>query len=300
MGWRAFTRREQVEGLVDRRRQELIETNLPLVEHLVLRVSVGFPRFVDRQELIAAGMLGLTEAAEHFDFQRGVPFAAYAARRIRGAVLDVARSNDWTPRAVRQLARTSEDAAQSLTSQLGRHPSDHELAAEIGISVDELRTLRDQLERGVVAALDRRMDLDAPDLNEVLADYSALQPDELVESLELRGYLRAALAHLDERLRLIIVGYYLEGKTVEELGQLLDVTPSRISQLRAHAIGIIRHGIDSQYDGLPEGRPKGRVAIRQASYASAIARHGDWRTRLDGSRGAPSEAQPTPATARPA
>jgi RNA polymerase sigma factor for flagellar operon FliA len=269
---------------VERRRQELIETNLPLVEHLVLRVSVGFPRFVERQELVAAGMLGLTEAAEHFDFERGVPFAAYAARRIRGAVLDVARSNDWTPRSVRQLARTTEDATQGLTSQLGRNPSEIELASEIGISVDELRTLREQLERGVVAALDRRMDLDTHDINDVLADYSALQPDELIENLELHGYLRAALHHLEERLRIIIVGYYLEGKTVEELGRLLDVTPSRVSQLRAHAVDIIRHGIDSQYDGLPEGRPKGRVAIRQASYASAIARHGDWRTRLDGAR----------------
>ena len=82
---------------MERRRQELIETNLPLVEHLVLRVSVGFPRFVERQELVAAGMRGLTEAAEHFDFERGVPFAAYAARRIRGAVLDVARSTERTP-----------------------------------------------------------------------------------------------------------------------------------------------------------------------------------------------------------
>jgi RNA polymerase sigma factor for flagellar operon FliA len=269
---------------VERRRQELIETNLPLVEHLVLRVSGGFPRFVERQELVAAGMLGLTEAAEHYDFDRGVPFAAYAARRIRGAVLDVARSNDWTPRSVRQLARTTEQTSQGLTSQLGRHPSDAELADEIGITTDELRTLREQLERGVVAALDRRMDLDSPDINDVLTDYSALQPDELIENLELHGYLRAALHHLEERLRIVIVGYYLEGKTVEELGRLLDVTPSRVSQLRAHAVDIIRHGIDSQYDGLPEGRPRGRVAIRQASYASAIARHGDWRTRLDGAR----------------
>lgn len=286
---------------MDRRRQQLIESNLPLVEHLVLRVSAGFPRFVERQELIAAGMLGLTEAADHFDFDRGVPFAAYAARRIRGAVLDVARSNDWTPRSVRQLARASEDASQGLTSQLGRHPTDPELAAEIGITVDELRTLRDQLERGVVSALDRRMDLDTPAINEVLVDYEALQPDELIENLELHGYLRAALHHLEERLRIIIVGYYLDGKTVEELGRLLDVTPSRISQLRAHAVDIIRDGIGAQYDGMPQGRPKGRVAIRQASYASAIARHGDWRTRLDGARSTtPEVVQPDPVAARPA
>src|ERR1700761_3904561 len=163
MGSRALTREEQREP-VDRRRQQLIEANLPLVEHLVLRVSVGFPRFVERQELVAAGMLGLTEAAQNYDFDRGVPFAGYAARRIRGAVLDVARSNDWTPRSVRQLARATDQATQGLTSQLGRHPSDVELAEEIGISVDELRKLRDQLERGVVAALDRRTDLGTYDV----------------------------------------------------------------------------------------------------------------------------------------
>ncbi len=282
---------------MERRRQTLVESNLPLVEHVVLRVSAGFPRFVDRQELVAAGMLGLAEAAEHYDFDRGVPFPAYAARRIRGAVLDVARSNDWTPRSVRHLARATDDAAQELTSRLGRLPADDELAAEIGMTVAELHALREQIDRGVVAALDRRMDLEGPDVRDVLADLSAAQPDELIENLELKGYLRAALVHLDERLRIIIVGYYLDGKTVDELARLLDVTPSRISQLRAHAIDIIRHGIGAQYAGLPEGRPKGRVAIRQASYAAAIARHGDWRTRIGETPQQPVDV-PDPAEAR--
>ncbi|HTN99815.1 MAG TPA: sigma factor-like helix-turn-helix DNA-binding protein, partial [Microthrixaceae bacterium] len=105
-------------------------------------------------------------------------------------------------------------------------------------------------------------------------------PDELLESAEMHGYLRAALDSLPERLRIIVVGLYLEGRSFENLAELLGVTTSRVSQLRSDAITMIRHGIDSQFEPASTTRPKGRVEIRQARYASDIARHSDLRSRL--------------------
>ena len=118
--------------------RDLVDAHLPLVEHLVLRVSANFPRHVDRSELIAAGSLGLVEAALRYDPERGVPFGRYAARSIRGAVLDAVRSADRAPRSTRQLARQADAAVQAFAARTGRTPSDDELADELGISAADL------------------------------------------------------------------------------------------------------------------------------------------------------------------
>jgi RNA polymerase sigma factor for flagellar operon FliA len=266
---------------MEQRRSALIEQHLALVEQVVLRVSRSFPRFVDRSELVAAGMLGLVEAAGRYDFDRNVPFAGYAVQRIRGAVLDVARSVDWTPRAVRNLARQAEETSQQLATSLGGRPDDETLAAALDIDPAQLRRLRERVNHGVLRALDDRHTLERSDDSEVLVDRSQPEPEELLETAELRGYLRSALSTLPERHRLIIVGLYLEDRSFEELAELLAVTASRISQLRADAVEMLREGIDAQYRSTKPSRPKGRVELRQARYAAAIAQHADWRTRLE-------------------
>lgn len=265
---------------MDQRRQSLVEEHLPLVEQVVLRISSGFPRFVDRSELVAAGMLGLVEAARRYDFDRSVPFAGFAVQRIRGAVLDVARSADWAPRGVRQFARTAEETSQELATRLRGRPDDDQLADAMGMTVAELRRLREQVDHGVTRALGGGGDLDAADDDDRLWDRSEPTTEELLESAELRGYLRSALQTLPERHRLIVIGLYLEGRSFEELADLLAVTPSRISQLRSDAIEMLREGIETQYRAISAGRPKGRVEIRKARYAADIARYADWRTRL--------------------
>jgi RNA polymerase sigma factor FliA len=265
---------------MEQRRAALVEANLALVEQVVLKVSSGFPRFVDRSELISAGMLGLVEAANRYDFDRSVPFAGYAVLRIRGAVLDVARAVDWTPRPVRHMARQVEDTTQELATRLGCRPDDEQVAAAMGIEPGVLRDLRERINYGVLRALDDGHDLDRPDEASQLRDRSALEPDEMLESAELSGYLRSALHTLPERHRIIIVGLYLEDRSFDELAELLGVTPSRISQLRADAVQMIKDGIEAQFEPASNSRPKGRVEIRQARYAADIARHADWRTRL--------------------
>ncbi|HTO00673.1 MAG TPA: sigma factor [Microthrixaceae bacterium] len=148
---------------MEKRRATLAEAHLPLVEQVVLRISGGFPRFVDRSELVAAGTLGLVEAANRFDFERGIPFAGYAIQRIRGAVLDVARSADWTPRSVRRTARDAEAATQELALELRQMPDDDQIAQRLDISPDELRKMRESVNLGVTRALDSRQNLDRRD-----------------------------------------------------------------------------------------------------------------------------------------
>ncbi|HSL57224.1 MAG TPA: FliA/WhiG family RNA polymerase sigma factor [Acidimicrobiales bacterium] len=263
-------------------REALVRQHMPLVEHIVLRVSASFPRHVDRSDLVAAGLLGLVEAANRFDPERGVPFHRYAGTRIRGAVLDAVRSLDWVPRSTRQLARSADEAVQRLAAHEGVAPTDAAIAAEMGVSEDDLRTMRERLHRGVIAALDESGPSDgAPALAELLADRTSPGAEERLEQRELAGYLRAALAELPERHRLVVVGIYLEGRTFDEVAELLGVTPSRVSQLRSDALDMIRDGIVAQFRPKVEAKPHGRVAIRQARYASAIAEHDTWRGRID-------------------
>lgn len=261
-------------------REALINEHLSLVDHVVRRTAGSFPSHIERQELLAAGRLGLTEAALRYDFDRAVPFAPFAARRIRGAVLDLMRSQDWVPRKVRDTAREAALTSGSLERRLGRTPDDGEVASAMGIEVDELRSSRLATRHGRIGTLHP---VDADDGPVELSDPTQMTIEELLEHRELKGYVRAAVDSLPERLRLIVVGHYLEGRSLDELGAFLQLTPSRISQLKADAIEIIRHGIDAQFGpttGSNDQAPKGRVAIRQARYAAAIAEHATWKARL--------------------
>ena len=263
----------------------LIEQHLPLVKHIVFQVAVHFPRHVDRDELARAGALGLVEAARRFDESRGVPFDRFAAQRIRGAILDAVRAADWAPRSVRTLARRLEGVEQRLATELGRVPSSVEMAEALGMTRDELARLQDRLFRSVVLALEHEVsDSTEEDLTliDVLCDRSAVEPLEELETRELHAYLRDAVHLLPERHRLVIVGYFLEGRTSQELARFLGVTESRVSQLRSEALAMLKEGIEAQYAG-PVTDPEqsiGRVARRKATYAAAIADASPWQNRI--------------------
>jgi RNA polymerase sigma factor for flagellar operon FliA len=274
-------------AMVDERElNQLIEQNLPLVKHVVFQVAVHFPRHVDREELARAGALGLVEAARRYDEARGVPFERFAAQRIRGAILDAVRSADWAPRSVRNLARKMEQTEQQLATDLGRVPNIGEMAEALGMTKAELNRLQDRMFRSVVLALDHYVAEDDEDdltLVDVLVDRTSLEPAEELEQRELHAYLRDAVHLLPERHQIVITGYFLEGRTSQDLATFLGVTESRISQLRSEALAMLREGIEAQYLGpdaeVPE--PVGRAARRKASYASSIATASGWKTRLD-------------------
>jgi len=266
----------------DKEIHRLIEDNLPLVRHVVFQVAVHFPRHVDRDELATAGALGLVEAARRYDASRCVPFERFAAQRIRGAILDAVRAADWAPRSVRTLARKLEQVEQQLATKLGRVPTPGEKADALGMEPDELRRLQDRMFRSVVLALEYEV-ADGDEelaLVDVLADDNTKEPAEELESRELQSYLRDAVHLLPERHRLVIVGYFLEGRKSQDLGQLLGVTESRISQLRSEALAMLRDGIKAQYEPSSTEAPTGRVARRKAGYASAIAEASEWPERL--------------------
>ncbi len=272
---------------------ELVEKNLPLVRQVVAQVAAHFPRHVDREELARAGTLGLVEAARRYDGERGVPFERFAAQRIRGAILDAVRQADWAPRAVRTVARRVDLTSQELASSLGRSPTRDELAGALGVSQQELSQVQERVYRAVVLALDHPAsspgDDDDTSLGDVLADRTHLEPPEELEARELLGYLRDAVDLLPDRHRLVIVGYFLEGRTSLELASFLGVTESRISQLRSEALELLRDGIEAQYE--TTGRadeapaPVSRARARRVAYAEAIATASSWRGRLEPAAG---------------
>lgn len=265
----------------------LIEDNLELVHHIVFQVAIHFPRHVDRDELARAGALGLVEAARRYDDDKGVPFQRFAAQRIRGAIIDAVRAADWAPRSVRSLSRKLEATEQRLASHLGRLPNSGELAEELGMSRDELHRLRDRLFRSVVLAFDHLSTDNADEeltLVDVIEDRHSVEPCGELERRELHAYLRDAVALLPERQRLVIVGYFLEERTSQELARFLGVTESRVSQMRTEALEELKRGIEAQYnrdtDEIDLANPRGRQSKRRAQFAEAIGSRQDFKSRV--------------------
>jgi len=274
-------------GLSQQEVSKLIEDNLPLVNHVVFQVAVNFPRHVDRDELIHAGAIGLVEAAKRYDESRGVPFNRFAAQRIRGAIIDAVRAADWAPRSVRMLARNLDQVEQRLAIQLGRVPSLGETAAALEMSAEELHTLRDRIFRSVVLAFEYIVtDTDDEELTlvDILAD-SGPEPAVELEDRELKAYLREAIACLPERQRLIVLGYFIEERSSEDLARFLGVTESRVSQMRTEALATLRRGIEAQYrtgesSTKPQAESQGLVDRRRAVYARRISEASDWGNRI--------------------
>lgn len=269
-----------VTGAADR--VATIEQYLPLVRHIVFQVAVHFPRHVDREELARAGTLGLVEAAQRYDEGRGVPFQRFAAQRIRGAILDAVRASDWAPRSVRNLARTLERTSSQLATDLGRRPTDGEVAEAMSTTPEQLARLQARIHRSVVLALDHHVtDADEDStLGELVMDLVNPEPSEELERRELLAYLRDAIRLLPERHRLVVIGYFIESRTSADLARFLGVTESRVSQLRSEAIEMLRDGIAAQY-GTVDPTGSLRADRRRATFAAALAGSSEWRDRLD-------------------
>lgn len=263
---------------MDERTRALIEEHLPLVNHVVFQVATHFPRHVEREELARAGALGLVEAALRFDESRGIPFNRFAAQRIRGSIIDAVRAADWAPRSVRSLARQLDQTEQALATQLRRVPTMQETAASLDVTMDELHRLRDRMFRSVVLAYDSLVtegDDDDLTMIDILEDHSAPEPLEELETREMRAYLRDAITLLPERHRVVIMGYFIEERSSEDLARFLGVTESRISQMRSEALAMLKGGITAQFDDpeqLRSDEQSPSVAVRRrAKYAASIA-----------------------------
>jgi RNA polymerase sigma factor for flagellar operon FliA len=268
-----------VAATTPRELEDLIRAHVPLVGHLVREMLSRVPGHVNRDDLTSAGLAALLSAAQSFDPERGTPFARFATTRIRGALLDELRGLDWASRSVRHRARKAETAWQELTVALGRTPTNAELAQAMGVPVDEVDAVEQDVQRAVVLSL---QGFTAGTAEEIVAE-TAAGPEDLLLHRERIGYLHNAIESLPERLRLVVTRYFLEERPMAEIAVELGVTESRVSQLRAEALSLLRDGMNAQLD--PEliaqpDRPEGCVARRRATYYSQIAERGTLSTRL--------------------
>ncbi len=237
--WKAY-KRDGTKEL----RDQLIVRYSPVVKYVAGRIASGLPRHVDQSDLVGYGTLGLIDAIEKFQPDRNVKFETYAVTRIKGAILDQLRAVDWVPRSVRAKARSLERASSKLEMELGRSPTDAELALEMHITEEELGTLLGQVSLLGVAALDdvlRRGDAsERTTMGELLADQTP-GPVALYEIKETREILAGALDRLGERERAVMLLYYYEGLTLKEIGEVFGITESRACQIHAKAMIQLRH-----------------------------------------------------------
>jgi RNA polymerase sigma factor for flagellar operon FliA len=208
----------------------------PLVRAVAHRVAAGLPTYVDQSDLVQSGVFGLIDAVIRFDPARCPRFESYAAQRIRGAILDELRAQDWVPRSVRGRAREMERAQERLEGRLLRGATDRELAAELGVSVRDLAGLSRQVQLISVEALYES----SGGVSELLADDDAPDPMAVVQARETLRHLSVAVGQLGERDQTVIRLYYLENRTLAEIGSLLGVTESRVCQLHSRLVGRLR------------------------------------------------------------
>jgi RNA polymerase sigma factor FliA len=222
-------------------RDRLILTYAPLVKYVAGRLASGLPAHVDEGDLVSYGLLGLIGAIERFDPDRDIKFETYAMSRIRGSIIDELRSLDWVPRSVRARARNIEGAIGQLEAKLMRAPTDAEIADRLGLSEEELDESLLEISRTSIAALDELWTGsgtggDPVALIDTLEDTESPEPQEAMADTELREALADAIARLPEREKLVITLYYYEELTLREIGEVLGVTESRVSQLHTKAI----------------------------------------------------------------
>jgi RNA polymerase sigma factor for flagellar operon FliA len=268
-----------------RREEELVREHLPLVGYLVSEALGKLPSHVRRDDLTAAGMTGLALAARAFEPDRSVPFGRFAALRVRGAIVDELRSQDWASRGVRAKARTREQTVDALSNVLGRPPTPEELAESLGISVPTLRADEQDLHRALVLSLSpiaSGTDETGSDSSEHLLPAEHRTPESELLEREQRAYLHDAISCLPDRLRTVVVGYFLDDRPMAEIAAELGVTESRVSQMRGEAVGLLRGSMNAHLGGVPETESPtdGLVARRREAYFASVGAHRDFRARL--------------------
>src|SRR5579863_5747663 len=237
----------------ERARERLVVAYSPLVKYVAGRIASGLPPHVDEADLISYGLGGLISAIERFDTTREIKFETYAITRIKGAIIDELRSLDWVPRSVRARAREIERINMRLEARLQRAPTDEEMAGELGVTIDEFQETLLQISNSTIVALDELWNVqdatgDQVSLLDTLPDREAPDPQQLVDQSELRDRIADAIALLPEREKLVVALYYYENLTLREIGEVLGVTESRVSQLHTKAVLRLRSKLQGELD----------------------------------------------------
>jgi RNA polymerase sigma factor for flagellar operon FliA len=280
-------------------RNELITLYAPLVRFVVGRLGIPPTGLLDAEDLVSYGMIGLINAIDRFDPERGVRFEAFASVRIRGAVIDQLRSLNWLPRSAISRVRQVESALAVLEQRLGRPAKEEEVAVEIGVSTERYRQMLLEM-NATVLSLDAPLgsllqDDEVTSLSELLEDQSAPGPVEQAEQQELTDTLGMAIDRLPDREKLLLALYYQEELTMKEISKVLSVSESRVCQLHIQAIMRLRSALyayqqdergDSETVSVGTGRKKHSRAKGSGSHAatetgaSAYISHKEQKTRL--------------------
>lgn len=259
---------------------KLIESHLCLVGKVVASTAANYPSHADRAELAQAGALGLVECAYRYEPERGVPFERWAALRIRGAIVDSLRAADFAPRSLRAAARDLEAHRDNLQADLGRPPTRQELAQCMGMSVRELNNVQDGVHRALVLSLDApagEEDGNSVTLADNIADVFDTDPLDALTERETTVFLHDAIAALPERLRAVVVAYFLDGRNSADIADELNVTESRVSQMRSEAVALLRAAMAHHISGRDDVAGGGR----EATFVAAVAATRPARIRVN-------------------
>lgn len=223
-------------------RERIILKYSSFVKYVAGRMAINLPSNVDYDDLVSYGIFGLLDAIDKFDPDRNVKFKTYAKTRIRGAILDELRVLDWTPRSIRQKGKQLEKAMLELEAHLGREPTDEEISAQLGMTVKELHRLYEDTKQSLMMSLDEGDPEGEGNVSrkDFLEDVQLITPEKNAERNELKRILAEEITKLSERERLVIVLYYFEQLTSKEIGKILGVSDSRISQLHTKAVLRLR------------------------------------------------------------
>jgi RNA polymerase sigma factor for flagellar operon FliA len=226
-------------------RNILIELHMPLVRVIAERLLQTLPKSIDLDDLSSAGTFGLMDAINGYDLSRGIKFKTYCTTRIRGSILDELRSQDWVPRLVRLKAHRLEKALRSLEGELGRDPNQFELAEAMDMSLMELRATKSEANAKTIFSLSEKWD-DSDDDNEmekveILADKKCQDP---VQTMHQRDVLELITSNLTKKERLIIIMYYYEGLTMREIGEIMELTESRVCQIHSNVMSRLKGQLD--------------------------------------------------------
>lgn len=235
-------------------RDKFVKQYAPLVKYVAGKVAIGMPHNVEFDDLVGFGVFGLFDAIEKFDPDKHVKFKTYAVTRIRGAIFDELRSIDWVPRSVRQKSREIEDTIHRLEASLGRAASDEEIAKEMNMNMDEYqKTMMKCSGTSILSLNDVWYNDDENDkvtIVDSIESPNSLNPDTIVEKEEIKRVIVEAINELPEKEKKVLVLYYYEDLTLKEIGQVLEVTESRISQLHTKAIMRLRSKLTNIKKGI--------------------------------------------------
>jgi RNA polymerase sigma factor for flagellar operon FliA len=248
--WRKYKEEDDA-----RSRERLVLAYSPLVKYVAGRMSSGLPAHVEEADLISYGLLGLISAIERFDLEREIRFETFAITRIKGSIIDELRSLDWVPRSVRAKAREIERTNAQLENKLHRAPTDGEMAASLECTVEEFQESLVRISNSSVVALDELWTVsdssgDQVSLLDTIQDPTAVDPAQEMDLTDMKDRLADAIARLPEREKLVVALYYYENLTLREIGEVLGVTESRVSQL--HTKAVLRLKSRLQGDSLTE------------------------------------------------